>query len=406
MSYLFGGVAFVQITFLPGFLFLGFSKIKSKTFVEKIVFIFAVSLIANFVLVYLLSLLKLYLSITVYLVFSLEFVAFFLLAKKKKLSFSFPFSTKKNGFLFLLLLISTFVVARFLLPFLQNLSLKSVFLDGDAIDSWNVWATQWAQNKIPLATGHYSQLIPTNWSLTYVFMQTLQIELFAKLLMPLFILAILLIFFDLGNYSGLIMVGVLFHYYFDNSFLRDGYVDLAFSFFAFLPFYYLILYRKYKKKHYLFLMLFFALGSFLTKQLGLYILLLTLVSFPDWKWLRKNKLFLILSIFLSVITLSWYILKLPEIRTTYNIESIYHAAMTDKLTQFSLLARLQRSFFLLVPNIKGICIFCMVIFLALFSLKNKQSRQIFYFIIIPIFAFWTLFLNYDQRNLAVIFPYL
>lgn len=418
--YFLGWLSFFQITFLPGFLFLEFLKMKTKTLIEKIIFIFALSLIVNFVLVFLLTLLRLYQPVVIYLFFSFEFICFFLTIVRKKLIFRLSLPLNQTGLLTIALLTALLVVGRFFILFFQNLSLRSVFLTGDTLDSWNRWASQWFQNQIPVDTLiAYPQLIPTNWSLTYVFMQTTQIELFAKLLMPLFSIAILLIFFDLAGQTkkiayifGAIITGGLLHYYFDTSFLRDGYPDIAFAFFAFLPFYCLQLFQKYKQKEYLPLMILFALGSFLTKQLGFYIVLLTLITPSGWSVAPDNKLknlkkpLFLFSFFLLAIAIFWYVLKLPEIITAYNIESIYHAAMSSKLNDLSFFSRLTQSVRILAPNIKGIVILAIVTLLLLLSLFQKTSAKVIVFIIFPFFVLWSLFLNYDVRNLAVIFPYI
>ena len=419
MLYVLGSLAFLQIIFLPGFLFLRYLKIKTQTFVEKIIFIFALSLIINFILVFSLTLLKLYQPPVFYLIFILEVIIFLPTIVNKNIIFRLKIPKKCSFFSKIFFVVCLLVIIRFLYPFFQNLSLRSVFLEGDVIDSWNIWAIQWAKNKIPLATYHYPQLIPTNWSLTYIFMKNTTIEYFAKLLMPLFSIALLLIFFDLAKQTkkisyifGAIITAGLLHYYLDNSYLRDGYPDIAFAFFAFLPFYCFLLFQENKNYQYLFLMLIFALGSFLTKQLGIYIVFLASIL-PTRLFLSqgnklktiKNPLFLF-SFFLLVLIIFWYILKLPEIKTAYNIESIYRAAMTDKLTQFSLSSRFLRSLKLLVPNLKGVLIIGFITLLTFFSLKEKLSQKLFFFLILPLFIFWSLFLNYDQRNLIVIFPYL
>ncbi len=80
--------------------------------------------------------------------------------------------------------------------------------------------------------------------------------------------------------------------------------------------------------------------------------------------------------------------------------------MTDKLTEFSLSSRFLRSLKLLIPNFKGVIIVSFITLLTLLSLKEKLSQKLLFFIILPLFIFWSLFLNYDQRNLVVIFPYL
>jgi len=419
--YFLGWLAFFQMSFLPGFLLISILKIRVRSIIEKIIFIFSLSLIINFILVFLLTLTKLYQPVYCYVIFISELIIFLIVVKNQPLTVDI-FLPKKSSFLYNLgAIVVEIVIFRFFLLFIQNLSLNSVFLTGDAIDSWNQWAIQWARNQIPKLTYHYPQLIPANWSLTYVFMQTTRVELFAKLLMPLFVLGILLIFLDLYLQTkkthflfSLIITGGLFHYYFDSSFLRDGYVDIAFAFFALLPFYAFQLYQKYKQIEYLFLIIIFSLGSILTKQLGA-LVILTVVPIlwqPKRLTLAGNKrprdyyFWLLIIGLLVIVILGWYLLKLPEIKTAINIFQLYRTAIMGKLTDLSIQSRLAQSIKLLTPNIKGIIIVTITVLLSLLSLVKKTPAQIFFFIILPFFLFWSFFLNYDQRNLAVIFPYL
>ena len=190
--YFLGWLAFFQMSFLPGFLLISILKIRVRSIIEKIIFIFSLSLIINFILVFLLTLTKLYQPVYCYVIFISELIIFLIVVKNQPLTVDI-FLPKKSSFLYNLgAIVVEIVIFRFFLLFIQNLSLNSVFLTGDAIDSWNQWAIQWARNQIPKLTYHYPQLIPANWSLTYVFMQTTRVELFAKLLMPLFVLGILL----------------------------------------------------------------------------------------------------------------------------------------------------------------------------------------------------------------------
>ena len=248
-------------------------------------------------------------------------------------------------------------------------------------------------------------------------MQNSSVDYFAKLLMPLFSIAILLIFFDLAGQTkklayifGAIITGGLLHYYFDASFLRDGYPDIAFAFFAFLPFYCFQLFQKYKQKEYLLLMVLFALGSFLTKQLGLFITIITIFQFlastlGGCREYRDKKLFLF-TLILGCLCLFWYSLKWPEIRTAWNPENIYQAATNNIFLNRPISERFGQSIKVLTPNIKGTVILTIVTLLLLLSLFQKTSAKVIVFIIFPFFVLWSLFLNYDVRNLAVIFPYI
>jgi len=359
----------------------------------------------------------------VYIIFLAELSAFLLIVRNILPTLTFFLPKKLNLVSGLLFFFAGLTIFRFIFLFIQNLSLTSVFLTGDVLDSWNPWAVQWLQNQLPHPTFHYPQLITANWSLTYIFMQTTQIQLFAKLLMTCFVPLLLLIFVDLFQQTkkmfyliALVITGVLFHYYFDGSFLREGYVDIAFAFFAFLPFYFWLLYGKTKNKEYLFMMLISALGSFLTKQLGIYIVLLALITPPGcitayYNSLKNKKIkrfsrIIIFTVILFFTICLWWTLKFNEVLTTINIETIYHSATNYAFVNKPLVARFTHDLSLLAPNYKGIILVTLVILTQISALFNKRSLKIIVFVIVPFFVFWTLFLNYDQRNLAAIFPYL
>jgi hypothetical protein len=73
-----------------------------------------------------------------------------------------------------------------------------IFTVWDEVTSWNRWALEWAGNQWPARTMGYPQLLPANFSLTYVFMGSDHLWMFARALMPLFSLALLLLPLDLA----------------------------------------------------------------------------------------------------------------------------------------------------------------------------------------------------------------
>jgi hypothetical protein len=111
--------------------------------------------------------------------------------------------------LFLLLSIKNIIWAFNL--FIHNLG--TVFSSWDAVVSWNQWAIAWAASQVPMYTRFYPQLIPANWSITYVLLGTTEIQFFAKSIMPLFALLMLLGLFNLSlqtrNYYFLISIVLL-----------------------------------------------------------------------------------------------------------------------------------------------------------------------------------------------------
>jgi len=104
----------------------------------------------------------------------------------------------------------------------------------------------WFSGKIPLDSRFYPQLIPINWSLTYAFIGGATVQLFAKSIMPMFIIGILLQLFDLGitfqqpgYFLAMILSRALFLKFIKTG-IDNGLVDIAVAFFALLPFYTLL----------------------------------------------------------------------------------------------------------------------------------------------------------------------
>ena len=123
-----------------------------------------------------------------------------------------------------------------------------IFQQWDAVVSWNRWAIDWAANGLPRRTAEYPQLLPTNLSLTYVFIQDSTIWFFAKGLMPLFCLFLLLAMLDLGQATkqtgyycavpiayGLLVAVLRFR------FISSGYGDVPVAFMGFAGVYALLL---------------------------------------------------------------------------------------------------------------------------------------------------------------------
>jgi len=165
-------------------------------------------------------------------------------------------------------------------------NLGTVFKIVDSVVSWNHWATEWFSNTHPLDTKRYAQLIPTNFSVTYSFMRSDQIQFFAKGFMPLFAIYIILMMLDLGlAHKNLgYIIGLVATRYILNRFywmfISSGYVDVAVAFFTMLTVYALL---KSSKLHdedlqvkYVFFGFVFAAGTALTKQNGL----LVFVTYP------------------------------------------------------------------------------------------------------------------------------
>jgi hypothetical protein len=162
---------------------------------------------------------------------------------------------------------------------------------------------------------------------------------FAKAIMPLFSIAVLLLFLDLGLRKkkaaylvGLIFYGGLLGYLHDPSYIVSGYVDIAVSFFAFLSFY--TLHRSRSENgtrpfSVTWLAVLFASTAAITKQAGLFILAVIPVWIFNKKFLRGPgavfsksapgrrrqiiKPFLLL-LTVGIVVVPWYLFKELQIR--------------------------------------------------------------------------------------------
>ena len=159
-----------------------------------------------------------------------------------------------------------------------------IFQQWDAVVSWNRWAIDWAANRLPSGTGLYPQLLPANVSLTYVFMQTSDVWIFAKAFQFLFCLMLLLAMLDAARATGNFgfVPGVLITYGLLVAVLRfrmigSGYADMPLAFFSFAAVYALLLANHAEgaqmRRRYLMVGAVLAAGAALTKQTGLYIAL-------------------------------------------------------------------------------------------------------------------------------------
>ena len=117
--------------------------------------------------------------------------------------------------------------------------LGQIFQQWDAVVSWNRWAVDWAAGRLPFATSIYPQLLPTNISLSYLFLQSSDVWIFAKSFQFLFCLLLLLATLDMARIEGRFgyVPAVAITYGLLVAILRfrmlsSGYADVPLAFFA------------------------------------------------------------------------------------------------------------------------------------------------------------------------------
>ncbi len=438
-------MAFLQSTYIPGTLILKQVNFKGST-IQRIIYAFALSLVVNYVVVFLLTTIGMYHQWFLISLFVLEiFGLFWLYRDQLKTSITDNLISSWNNFIVssknLLTIPShnsfgsiTSISAQILLVVSIILSLGSlwwlvklfyynlgtVFDAWDAVVSWNRWAVEWASGAIPLDSRNYPQLIPTNWSLSYVFMGDNSVQFFAKALMPLFSMGLFLLLFDLGvttKNAGFFLAVVLMQYIlkkFLGDGLTNGYVDVAVTFFAFLGLDTIIRAKDFTDDRHEIYMLFFlgavfVSGAGVSKQAGMYITLIYPVMFYFIILRSKfsHELRVVIkpvasAILISIsLAFSWYVYKLivfslgldrPEVADLAQIAAQTHDS-TNIIDQVISAFRMFDKYFILFP----------VIIVGFFFLPPLY-RWLIVTIIIPYPLIWSFLASYDTRNLSVFLP--
>lgn len=447
--FILGILSLVQIVALPGLIALRLLRFKG-TFWQGVVYTFGLSLFINYCTVFLLVILNLYSRPIVLFLFALQALwAVWLYRDDLRKSLpdiiqnlwsrsasalgrlfrppddSLAPGEKATRYIYLLFTLITLVLALDRMwwawgIFLENFG--TVFDGWDAVYSWNRWATAWFAGNIPLDSRFYPQLVPVNWSLTYIFLGEATLQMFAKSIMPLFVLGIFLQLFDLGisfRQPGFFVGIILFRSLivrFIGVEINNGYVDTAAAFFALLPFYTIFKAQaaKTEPQHINLWMLgfFFAAAASVTKQPGVLIvpvylsLAYVLLLRPGWdSQLIPNtrRGMLVQAAIALLIPLSWY---------GYKLFVIYQGVdESEVLLNAAYAAQVHGNVGLGTQVIQAIRVFgvYLVLFpLILFALPLLPSliRWLFALFILPFPIVWALMASYTTRNLAISLPIL
>ena len=420
---LLGILSVVQIALLPGYILLLFLKVKTESTIQKFIYIFALSLFVNYSLVAILTLLKLYTNTTLWLVIILELICLLILlkARKIKLISDFKFSVAvqeylsvfKNFSLRLKIvagLASTIILFYFAL-FIANFGTIFYFVDTVNLIHWNTWAKDFANNILPYKSSHFPQLIPANWSISYVLIGNSDINFFPKSFMPLFFFGNLLMFLDLAiwkkNYTyliGLIIYGLFAPIIYSLVFIADGNADLPVSFFAFLTFYtYLKLSKNKFETTDRILFFLFAATTAATKLAGFYIFLfasiISLYGFIKyWREIKKShKVLIALLVPLIVgICFFWHFIK-PDVMVSGLHQPEYVGE--NYIVIFTNAAKMMYYNW-------GLPVLAFLLLTLVSSLFVKNVRYITLIMVIPPLIIWMLKYSVDFRNLSFVVPFL
>lgn len=447
--FILGILSLFQIVALPGLIALQLFRIKG-TFWQGVVYTFGLSLLINYCAVFLLVTLNLYSRPLVFILFvaqtlwavwlyrdDLRKPLFDILHELwsrciSALSGLFPPpekdvapSQRAAHYIYLVFTLTTLVLALNRLwwgweMFLGNMG--TVFDGWDAVYSWNRWSEVWFAGNFPLDSRFYPQLIPANWSLTYMFLGGSTIQMFAKSIMPLFVLGILLQLFDLGvslRQPGFFVAIVIFRSLivrFIGVEINNGYVDTAAAFFALLPFYTIFKAQTAKTEQERLKLwtvgFFFAAAASVTKQPGVLIIPVYLILFYILL-LRPNRgnpmnpsarrQMLIQAAIAMLIPISWYGYKLFVIYQGIDESEVLlnaaYAAQAHGNVGFVLqITQAVQGF--------GRYLVLFPLILCTLPLLPPLVRWLFVLFILPFPVVWALMASYTTRNLAISLPIL
>ncbi len=436
----------LQVLFFPGILIRKFVKLPDNFFFA-LSSIIALSLISNYVIVFFLTALHVFLHWVVLLLFAVEIITIVYLYRNELLHTQigpavidlwnqiiqsikalFPkIREDESGFFLVIksvLTLVSFIIGLIAIEWISRFfrsNVGEVFNTWDAVVSWNRWAVSWASNQFPLKTEDYPQLIPTNWALIYNFIGNSQIQFFSKAIMPIFPLLILLLILGLGletkNPAFFLAIELvrLFMKKFSGEFISAGYVDFSLTFFVLLAF--ILLFLAYNaetetsRNQYIFLSLIFGSGSIVTKQPGffaffmiLFILLVFIYKKDIFEIFRNNKKnILLLGGLIGIIIIPWYFFKGIQI-----ITGIENTHLLGALEHTNQVHNNQSMFSNLVPGLKslGNYLYIILFLIPFLFFINKFWRIVAIFVTLPYIALWASYASYDPRNLTMMYPFI
>jgi len=412
-----GLLSFIQIVFIPGFILLEALKIKTANKLEFITYSFALSLILNYNLVYLFTLLKIYEPITVYVLFALEIAIISFFVFRKRDIFNRPFldlsSLKRETTIRRILFVAASALSVFFFFFFFR-NMGSIFTGWDPVFSWNRWAVDWYLNEIPLRTYLYPQMIPADFSISYQFMQDHYVQLFAKAFMPFFTIFITFLFISLyliRKDPRLLVTSIIFStiiLVFGYRYIDSGYVDIAVAFLSFAAVYETLKGGKLTNKR-IALILILASAAALTKFIGLLVfgyclgwIIYNIIKGSSLEGRRPAAISIIAGI--TILELHWYLVKAVQI--SLGIEFSYIKFLTQDIHhELNIFERFFRGLNLF--PLWAVIVFFILLFFVISSLFVKNRiRTVTLFLTIPFILAWGFYFSYDERNLLAAIPFM
>jgi hypothetical protein len=426
-------IALVQVAFLPGYLIARWYRLDdglAKTWTIS----FGLSLIVNYHVMLLFTLLGIQARGWICAVIALEIVALSLLRRSRPAwgpaeaaaarvtRFLIPGNSAdphavSGGRLLLLLLgsaslawIATFLPAAF----------TSIFEGYDALVSWNRWALDWMNGQLPVWTLRYPQLLPANWAMLYT-LAGAPLQFLPKGLSVLFPLTTVAMFIDAGlrrsrpEYLLAAVLTAVLMSFLDGRYIASGYADLPIAFFALAPFYLLATCDDgnddARARATIAAATALVIGCALTKQAGLY--LAAVYPFLLYAFVREQmpaidsaaRLRIVAGVIAALLLLiaPWYVFK--QIHVIQGFETAGHASSAGVHGGRSFPERAAHAWMIWETQLSSPLLWSVMLGVALSAFKRRVA-VITVSITLPFTLIWVLLFSYDQRNLALAFPFI
>lgn len=422
----------LQCYFIPGAAVLSIIRYRTNP-MQFVVFSAGISLVFNYVLVYLLVALGVFSSHVVRGVLVLEILSLLVLSYSwlcqpwgqalsgRWSSWLSSLVSGKQARLNILLIVVLLAVVIFLVCNIY-FHFGDVFSVNDEVNSWNLWALVWAGGHVPgpafsNAPGIYPQLIPTNYALLYKIIGREAgqpyIVYFARNFMPIFLIIQLLMMLDMAikTKDQIFLMGGVFiaalTFVLVGKYIPRGYVDIPLATMVFMAGYSLLESWFHRAKFSWREVVIFAClcaGCGVTKQGGLYIS----IFFPifvyfqmkdDFLKMPAHTYFLTTYSIITAIVAPWYVYTqlvhqgISTGNTAMLVESsrLYggHDGAMRYLWEFKRIAG-------------NFAIFLGLSVVAMYH--DKRWRALMSFILVYVLL-WFVFMGYDVRDLALSFPF-
>jgi len=417
-------LAVIQTILLPGIILIELFRIETKSFIQKWVYTFAISLFANYMLITILVVFGLYLRPVVLGIIAFELILTAYLTFKKRIIPDWNFNLKNIKTFFVgifnqntkgkkvLVVISSIVVLFYVSLFFSNIATIFYFVDTVNNIHWNTWSMDLSNNMFPESSSHFPQLIPSNWSISHLLIGTPNVHFFPKFFMPLFYLGNLLMMLDLALQKrekvfliALIIYGFISPIFYTLVFMADGNADVPVSFFAFLSFYTFLNKNteKFVWKEYALIFLFAATGA-ATKLAGFYVFLfMSLICLynliKNFKLVTRKEFISIIILVIGILSINlfWHFFKPQEM-----VSGLHQPQWLRSTSYWGIF---KDALDMIYHNI-GLPVVAFLAITILFSLLTKESRYVTLIFVIPPTLIWMLKYSSDFRNLSFVIPFI